>query len=123
MKIGPQVLGIVALAGLLIGGLRSDRLPAVSETRLQAAAANLQIGMTSEQARSAMQIPRSCGPELTRSSGWRRASYHDPQSGESLTLEYRDQARPRVLVLSSQLKVLNAPGQEDFRLVGWELGR
>jgi hypothetical protein len=122
-KIAPQLLGIAALAALLVISIRNDPGPEALASPFQAAVSRLRIGMTAEQARSALMIPAGLKPALAGSSHSLTAFYHDRQRRETLTLSYQDIEPAETLVLPRDEKRLGILRRLDLRLVRWELRR
>jgi hypothetical protein len=90
-KIGPQLIGIVAAAAVLVAAMRTERLPDDAGSPLQRAANNLRIDMTSAEARVAMQIPVGLSPPvLDGGLNLLNVGYYDPQRSEWLWLSFRE---------------------------------
>jgi len=90
-KIAPQLTGIVVAAAFFVFAMRTDRVPDGAESPLQRAAHKLRIGMTSEEAREAMQIPVELSkPAIASSNSHHDLWYYDPHTSESLWLHFRE---------------------------------
>jgi hypothetical protein len=87
-KIGPQVIGIVAAAAILVAAMRTDRVPDDAGSPLHRGAHNLRVGMPSAESFAAMQIPVGLSRVLDGPLTHLDVGYYDPQRSEWLWLSF-----------------------------------
>jgi hypothetical protein len=109
-KAGPQLLGIAALAALLLAGIRSDRPTVRTLSRLQQAARRLRIGMTAPEVWAETKFSDDISFAVGGTSHFHVASLFDPRRREFLSLRFA-------------AKHSSLTGRDEMLLVDWNLSK
>lgn len=110
-KAVPQLLGIAALAALFLAGVRSERAPEKSSSKLQQASGRLRVGMTQPEAFAATEFANDLLTiAFAGTSHSHIASFFDPRRREFLTLRFVTKHNPLI-------------GRYESLLVDWSVSK
>jgi hypothetical protein len=110
VNVFPQLLGIAALVALLLAGIRSDRPPESTLSRLQRAARLLRVGMTAPEMWAETEFVKDIFMSVGGTSHFHFALFYDPRRQEFLHLRFAAKHNPLT-------------GDDEMLLTDWDVSK